>query len=280
MLQQIAACACFCALFAASAAAQLPKYLDIFTVKINPEKYGDFMAGAKKIADANRRHQGDYFLAWAVEYGEPAIMFVSPRNELGEVERAMDMFRKAAGKAFGAGAEKVMYELIGSSREAHGEIRLYRWDLTRHAPAGQEEIARTVGAARWVRTITLRVKPEGRGDFEALMTETKAAMEKADPEPVFISESYIGQEGSAFYVTHMAPSLSELDKRPAPHQMLGEENYRDFMKRLGANVISTRITLARAVPELSNPPEPVVNVSRDFWTPKPAMSTAARKAKK
>ena len=280
MLQRFAISAGLSILFAASAAAQLPKYMDVFTVKIKPEKHAEFMSAAKKIAEANRGHQGDYFLAWATEYGEPGITFVSRRNDMGAIERGMEMFRKATQEAFGAGAEKFMQDLMASTKETRAEIRAYRWDLARHAPEQPADMDRVVGNARWLRTITLRVKPDRRDDLEAWMRETKAAMEKADPEPVFISQWHVGQEGIEYYVTHFAAALGDLDKRPSIRDMLGEEGFKDYQKRMGENVISARTTLSRALPELSNAPESIVNVSRDFWAPKPTTGTAARKARK
>ncbi len=280
MLQKLAVSAGLSVLFAASAAAQLPKYLDVFTVKVKPEKHADFMSAARKIADANRSHQGDYFLAWAVEYGEPGITFTSRRSDMGAIERGMDVFRKATQEAFGAGAEKFMQDLMGCTSEARAEIRAFRWDLARHAPEQQADMDRVVGNARWIRTITLRVKPDQREDFEAWMRETKPAMEKADPEPTFIAQSHLGQEGIEYYVTHFAATLADFERRPSMRDMLGEEGFQDYQKRMGEDVIGARTTLSRALPELSNVPESIVNVSRDFWTPKPAMATAARKAKK
>ncbi len=281
MLQRFAVSAGLSVLFAASAAAQLPKYLDVFTVKIKPEKHADFMTAAKRLADANRRNQGDYFLAWGTEYGEPGITFTTRRSDLAAIERGMDMFRKATHEAFGAGAEKFMQDLMGSTSDARAEVRAFRWDLARHAPEQQDDIDRVVGNARWIRTITLRVKPDRRDDFEGWMRDSKAAMEKADPEPAFIAQSYVGQEGVEYYVTHFAASLGDFDKRPTLREMLGEEGYNDYMKRTAEDVISARITLGRAMPEISNVPESIVNVSRDFWTPKTATTgTAARKAKK
>lgn len=281
MLQRFAVSAGLSVLFAASAAAQLPKYLDIFTVKIKPEKHADFMSAARKIADANRRNQGDYFLAWTAEYGEPGITFTTRRSDMSAVEQGMDMFRKATHEAFGAGAEKFMQDLMGSTNDARAEIRAFRWDLARHAPEQQADMDRVVGNARWNRTITLRVKPDRREDFEAWLRDTKPAMEKADPEPVFITQSYLGQEGTEYYVTHFAATLGDMEKRPSVRDMLGEEGFQDYQKRMGEDVIMARTTLSRALPELSNVPESIVNVSRDFWAPKAATTgTAARKAKK
>ena len=233
MLRKFAVCAGLSVVFAASAAAQLPKYLDVFTVKIKPEKHADFMSAAKRIADANRRNQGDYFLAWATEYGEPGVTFTSRRSDMGAIERGMEMFHKATNEAFGASAEKFMQEVIGCTSDARSEIRAFRWDLARHAPEQQADMDRVVGNARWLRTITLRVKPARREDFEGWMRETKPVMEKADPEPVFITQSHLGQDGMEYYISHFAATLGDLDKRPAIARHAGRAGLQRLRKANG-----------------------------------------------
>src|SRR6266851_3692677 len=45
-------------------------YLDVYIVKVKPEKLADFQALTKKWADANRRYNGDRWLALQALYGE------------------------------------------------------------------------------------------------------------------------------------------------------------------------------------------------------------------
>src|SRR5258708_12789463 len=45
-------------------------YLDVFIVKVKPEKVADFQALTKKWADANSRFNGDRWLALEAVYGE------------------------------------------------------------------------------------------------------------------------------------------------------------------------------------------------------------------
>ena len=54
-------------------------YLDVFMVKVKPEKTADFLALARKYADANRRFNGDRWLASQALYGE-AVSTSSPAS--------------------------------------------------------------------------------------------------------------------------------------------------------------------------------------------------------
>ena len=65
------------------------------------------------------------------------------------------------------------------------------------------------------------------------MRETKPVMEKADPGPTFIAQSHLGQDGMEYYISHFAATLGDLDKRPVMRDMLGEEGYNDYLKRMG-----------------------------------------------
>ncbi len=57
------------------------EYLDVYTVKVKPEKLADFQALTKKWVDANRRFNGDHWLTTETLYGEGDVYaFVSPRQ--------------------------------------------------------------------------------------------------------------------------------------------------------------------------------------------------------
>src|SRR5947208_11953397 len=61
-------------------------YLDVYTVKVKPEKLADFQALTKKWADANRRYDGDRWLALETVYGESNVyLFTSTRRDYADV---------------------------------------------------------------------------------------------------------------------------------------------------------------------------------------------------
>src|SRR5712692_7552989 len=52
-------------------------YLDLYIAKVKPEKRADFDAVAKRIADANRRNNGDKWVASEVIYGDWNTLYFS-----------------------------------------------------------------------------------------------------------------------------------------------------------------------------------------------------------
>src|SRR5437879_111642 len=118
-------------LAAVAAAQPQPTYLEVFTVKVKPEKRSEFDILAKKIADANRKNKGDNFLCSDVMYGEQyTVYFTSARTNLAAAEEGMKAFECALGKAFGAGTPKVMDDLNRCAVSSRGELRRVRMDLS------------------------------------------------------------------------------------------------------------------------------------------------------
>src|SRR5882762_5101944 len=63
-------------------------YLDVFVVKVKPEKLADFQALTKKWADANRRNNGDRWLALEAVYGESNVyQFTSTRKDYADIDK-------------------------------------------------------------------------------------------------------------------------------------------------------------------------------------------------
>src|SRR5947207_15564675 len=63
-------------------------YLDVFVVKVKPEKLADFQALTKKWADANRRFNGDRWLALEAVYGEGNVyQFTSTRKDYADIDK-------------------------------------------------------------------------------------------------------------------------------------------------------------------------------------------------
>src|SRR6267378_3449669 len=80
-------------------------YLDVFVVKVKPEKLADFQALTKKWADANRRNNGDRWLALEAVYGEGNVyQFTSTRKDYADIDKANEAVMAAVNKAFGKAA--------------------------------------------------------------------------------------------------------------------------------------------------------------------------------
>jgi len=269
-------------LAAGPAGAQGPSaYLDVFVVKVKPEKRADFDAVVKKMADANRRHNGDAWLTSEVSYGEGnTVLFTSTRGSFADAEKGIEMFMGAVTKAFGpAGAGKLLQDFNSSVSSSRAELRRRRLDLSSNVPADMPAVNKLVGEGRWIRTITVRVRPGRNLDYEALLRDSKAAREKsADRSPVMVSQSAVGQAGTIFYIATLKSSLAGFDSTLPLEQVLGSAGYQKYLKASADIILGSETMITRFVPELSNPPAEIAAVAPDFWKPKPPSPPPAKKA--
>ena len=257
-------------------------YLDVYIVKVKPEKSAEFQALAKKVADANRRNGGDRWLAAEVLYGDGyTYMFTSTRQDYADVEKSSAAFMNSLNKAFGKeNADKVFRDWNNCIVSSRSELRRRRWDLSRKAPADAGAYAKLIGESRLLRTTAVHVKPGHIAEFEEFMKEAKAAGEKnPNTQPVFVSQVIEGSSGTTFYVSGLRTSLGGFDKNPTNRDILGEEGYKKFLKISSDAVETAESMMLRFSPELSNPPEEVAQVASDFWHPKQTVAAASPKQK-
>lgn len=248
------------------------EYLDVFTVKVKPEKRAEFDAVAKKLADANRQHKGDTWVTMETAYGEGnTVVFISGRRSYAEIDKAFEAFIGALNKAYSkATAEKLLRDFDSSTVSSRSELRRRRWDLSSNVPADPAARAKLVGEARWVRTIIVRVRPGHRLEYEEQLQTIKAAAEKTTPKVAsYVSESAVGQQGTVFYISTFRSSLGGFDGGTPLPQLLGEEGYKKFLQASSESVLSTEVTINRFLPELSNPSEEIASAAPAFWRPKP-----------
>jgi hypothetical protein len=264
--------------FAVAAAAQMPEeYLDLYIVKVKPDKHAEVNALVQKMVDANRK-TGDRWLAYESVYGEADVVtFVSARQSYADIEKASAAFEAAIAKALGpAGAQKLFADLGSCTVSARGELRRRRWDLSTRVPADPAARTKQVGEARWIRTVIVRVRP-GRGlEYEAWLKRIKEAVEKTPGTlGTRVSQGAAGQASGVYYITWLAKSLAEFDGGPSLMQMMGEGDFEKYQKAVAEMVISTDWTIASFAPKLSNPPDDVAAAAPDFWRPKAAAKPKA-----
>ncbi len=255
------------------------EYLDVYTVKVKPEKLADFQALTKKWVDANRRFNGDHWLTTETLYGEGDVyVFVSPRQDYAEIDKVNNAVMQAANKAFGKeAAEKMMRDFENCLVWSRSELRHRRADLSRRPPADMDSYAKLIGESRVVRTTAVHVRPGRASDFEAFMKEAKEAGEKAaNTQPLLVSQAVEGTKGTTFYITSLRSSLGGFDKNPTLREILGEEGYKKFLQVNADSVEGSESALNRFSPELSNPAEEIVKVAADFWRPKAVMAAASK----
>jgi len=253
-------------------AAQDPaEYLDEFIVKVKPEKRAEFDAINKKIVALNRRNKGDAWLASENTYGENNVVtFVSRRSGFGDAQKAFDLFMGALAKPAGmAAAEKMFQDFNNTVVSARSEMRRRRPELGTNVPASAADNAAVIGKARFLYIVTVRVRPGRALEYEDQIKMVRDARARTGQQQTwFVSQSLVGQQGAAFYITRPLASLGDIDGMPVLSQVLGDK-YRDYQNRLAANTFSTEITISRYLPELSNPPAEIAAVDPAYWNPKP-----------
>ena len=257
-------------------------YLDVYIVKVKPEKIADFQVLARKWVDANRRFNGDRWLATQTLFGEGGVfVFTSLRQDYADIEKNSETGMLAANKAFGKEATlKILHDWESCLEWSRSELRRRRPDLSRKAPADMDSYAKLIGESRVLRTTAVHVRPGHVADFEALLKESKEAGEKAaNTQPVLVSQVIEGGKGTTFYISSLRSSLGGFDKNPTIRDILGEEGYKKFLQVNAESVEQTESTLFRFSPQLSNPPEDVATVAADFWHPKTMMAAASSKPK-
>jgi hypothetical protein len=257
------------------------EYLDVLTVKVKPEKVIDFQALTKKFAEANRRFNGDRWVALETVYGEGNVyQFTSTRNDYADIEKANEAEMLAVNKGLGKEAsQKLGQDFNNCLVWTRSELRRRRWDLSRKAPQDAEAYAKLIGESRLLRTTAVHIRPGHVPDFEALMTEAKEAAEKnPDTAPVFVSQVIEGGKGATFYVSSLRSSMGGFDHNPTLKEILGEDGFKKYQQITADTIETAESSLLRFNPEISNPPEEVAKVAMDFWHPK-ALVAAATKPK-
>jgi hypothetical protein len=266
-------------LFVPVAAQAQGNYLDVYIAHVKPEKTADFTALAKKMVDANRRYNGDRWLAQTVVYGESdTYAFVSLRQDYADIDKGSGAFMNALNKAFGKdAADKMLHDWDSCLISSRAELRRRRSDLSRKAPSDMAAYAKLVGTSRVLRTTAVHVRPGHIADFEALLKDAKAAGEQLEStQPVLISQGVEGTKGTTFYVTSLRSGLNGFDKNPTIREILGEDGYKKFLQVNSESVEDVDSMILRFSPELSNPPEEIMAAAPDFWQPKTVVATKAK----
>lgn len=269
------------AMLAASAAGQSPSgYVESYIVRVKPEKRAEFDAIAKKMADANRKYKGDHWLTYSIEYGEQnTVIFSSVRESFASIDTASGAFMSAMKEGYGPQFMKLFQDMNNCSTSARGEVRRRRPDLSWNLPGDASGISKYVGESKWMRLLTVRVRPGKTADYEEIVKSLKSAFEKGSPRTAtFVSQWSVGQPTGTYYFSSFAKSLGDLDARQATplRELMGADAYQRYQKAISEDTFTSESTIARIMPELSNPTPEIASANPDFWTPK---ATAAPKPK-
>jgi hypothetical protein len=255
------------------------QYLDVYIAKVKPEKSADFEAIAKRIADAERRNNGDPAIALVPVYGDnTTYIFISHRQDYADIDKGGDVFMSALHKALGKpGTDKLMQDLNNCLVSSRSEVRMRRPDLSSKVPADPQAFAKLIGESRVLRTIAVHTRPGHGGEFEALLKEVNAKAEHtANTQTLLVSQVVEGGEDT-YYLTFLRSSLGGFDKNPTLMDILGEEGLAKFEKRIAESVAGVSSAIYRFSAEMSNPPKDIAEAASDFWNPKPMMASAKAK---
>jgi hypothetical protein len=260
-------------LVAAAAAAQpaATGYLDVYSVKVKPDKRAQFDGFAKKWAVANRQHQGDNWIAYQVEYGEQnTLYFVGIRANYAAVDEGHAAFMNALKSSYGAGMEKLLADGDSCLISSRSEIRTRRPDLSANLPADNAALSAIVGKSRFLRIVIVRIRPGRAPEWEGQVRAIKQASERQTGGNVStVSQSSVGQTLGTYYLTGFGASIPDLaPPKPLP-ELLGARGYEVFTKVTADAVLGTEIIFGRWLPELSNPPAEIASADPVFWNPKP-----------
>jgi hypothetical protein len=274
------AAAFFVCLAVPAFSADQPKYLDLTIVKVKPDKHAEFQTVSKKIADLNRRYKGDHWIAFDTVYGpESTVEFAVPRMNYAGVDQGLKSFMGALQEGMGGNSASLENEFGACVESMRNELRAWRWDLSRNVPQDPAEFDRMIGGMRWVRTVEVTVRMGHNAGFEAVVGKAMDALYNGNPNRVvLVTQSMVGQDTNHYYLTLVAKDLADFDGLPNMREGLGEELYHKFLDMNKEDVTHAVYRISRVLPELSNPPEAIVNVSRDYWMP-PQPMMAARKAR-
>ena len=249
-------------------------YLDYYIAKVKPEKRTDFESLAKKMAEANRKYKGDHFLAYAVEYGDQGtIMFSAVRENLGAIDQASASFMSALKEGFGPGVLKLFQDMNNCTVSSRGELRRRRMDLSRNLPSDPAAISKYVGESKWMRYLTIRVRPGRAADFEENLKALNAALAKgSDKRAILASQAAVGMPTTTYYLAGFFKSMGDMDTMAGTsvREVVGEEAYARYQKSVSEDTLGTEYTIARIVPEMSNPTPEIASAAPEFWNPKPA----------
>lgn len=258
-------------------------YLDVMVVKVKPDKVADFEAINKKIADANRKANGDTWLAEISVYGEGnTYVFTSRRQDYADIDKGNDMFMAAVNKTFGRDASmKLLNDFNNCIISERTELRRRRPDLSSKWPADAQALNKMVGESRVIRDAEIRIRYGHVPDFEAYMKDVVSHLgDNPNTQPVLVSQVVEGGRGGAtFHLTFFRTGLAGFDKNPSLKEMVDEDTYAKFQKTMSEIEAGSESAIYRFSPELSNPPKEIAEVAADYWNPKPVVAASHPKPK-
>jgi hypothetical protein len=256
-----------------------PGYLETSRLKVRQDKVAEFNQLAMRIADANRRGNGDHWTAIVDMYGrDNFVWMVASRNSLSEIEPGMNKFGSAVKEFMGMPLDRLMAEASKLTDSSTSELRVRRPDLSWNITDMPSWMAR-VARAKYLAVVNIHVKPGHIVDAEKQVMMIRDAMNgKPEAMAASVSQVRFGGDPGTLWITIPLAEITDIDKMSSPRTVLGEEGYRQYSEMAAQNYASVEFSLKRFVPEWSNPPAAFVEANPKFWTVKPVPAMAKPKA--
>jgi hypothetical protein len=269
---------CVLAIAGLASAQNRSVYQEVSTAHVKMERVKDWEDNVHKLIDVNRRLKGDTWITLQTEFGDSGAFLISTaRRDMASVQSGMEAFMRALKEGMGPTADKVMRDLASQTNSFKSELRRRRWDLSVHAPEDAAGNQKMVGQSRWIRTVRVDVKPGRASEYIEAWKKFQAELEKVSP-PVtaLVSESVTGRPALTVAIYHK--SMAEMDEQNAGVQKaVASPAYANLMKVSGEAVSMTNWEIHRVRPDLSNPPEGIINADPSFWKA-PVVTTTTKKS--
>ena len=268
-------------ILAAPIAAQMPEgYLDVFVAKVKMGKRAEFDSINKRMLEINRKNKGDYWLTYEELYGKGNnVYFVSTRTTWAAAEEGTKAFEGALSKSLGAAGMHKLFDAFDATVDSErSEFRRRRVDLSSCVPPDATAYYKLIGQSRYLRTVTVHVRPGRILDYETQLKLNKEAQERANPDfPTLVSQGVAGEGFGNFYITTPLKSLADLDKVKTLQEVLGS-SYATYQQAVAESVSGVDIMVARFLPELSNAPDEIASIDPKYWRPAPPPPAPAKPA--
>ncbi len=257
--------------------AQAP-YVETWTGRVKQDKVAEFGALCTRVADANRRGNGDNFIALADFYGrDNGVTFVWPRQSLADIEPAMGKFNGALKEFMGMTMDRFMAEIERLVEGGRSQLWGLRPEMSANLPSAEGR-SKTVGTARYMAMTYITLKPGRSLDYDKQLTMLKQARESAS-EKLPYAVSMLVSGGPPLSLRGAVPlkSVADLEKVASVRKLLGD-SYEAYSQMSAQNIDHVELALMRIVPEWSNPPKAIADADPKFWTVKAQAPMKAKPA--
>jgi hypothetical protein len=255
---------------------------DLFTSfqpQVKLDRRMEFEASVKKIAEANRKKNGNRWVAYSAMYGRDGgtYTFTSRYKTWEEVEKGSKNFETMLVEAIGATAlPKFFAGLDGTLLRSTSEVRRRMPDMSVGGLGAEGMMG--LASYRYLRSIRVQLKPGGTGRFIEAWKPWQAELNSIEPKQMaLVSLSSTGHP--TVTVTMYYKSLSDIDTADRLIQKsLMSDVYRTFQEKVADLSVSSNWEIHRLLPELSSVDDELMQAD-PFWKPKP-MAKAAPAPKK